>query len=180
MPPPPSSQTTLYTDADSITALLSLAGMNSRVDDDGNGTISPTEQTWITYASNVGTARVNSFASTKYDTSDLATSWSVWNWATVVGSYWLCCRRGNPVPSSIIGLYEEAMNELSMVKAGILPIDDLAMRNIAMPVWANIRLDDRYWVYKMRVQLPMGDQTPNPVPISVDWLSQIWTDPPII
>jgi len=69
------------------------------------------------------------------------------------------------------------MNELMMVKAGALPIDDLAMRNIGMPIWANMRLDDRYLIRKMRVELPLGDFTPNPVPTYTDYLSDILPEP---
>lgn len=167
----PTALSTLYTDTDSIEGLLSQIGRDSRVDDNYTNNIDAREDNFITWACNWATARVNTFCSNRYEPATLATSWTVWGWATICACWWLCGRRGNPVPDSIIALYEEAMMEMKMVAAGQLNIDDLAMRNALAPVWDNMRMDQRYIVRKMRIIRPLSDLTPTAIPVNPDYLS---------
>lgn len=176
---PPIALTYVYTDLESMEGLLSASAIENRVDDDANGTVSTPEDDWPTWSQNIASARINSFCAGRYEIVDLAKSWSVWNWATILACYWLCCRRGNPVPTSILGLYQETMEELQMVQLGQLLIDDLAMRNSFSPIWSNGRIDDRYMVRKYRVERPLSDSTPVPFPRKTDLLADIIPEPPL-
>lgn len=175
-----SALTYLYTDENSVVGLLSQFGLDSRVSDDPSVIGSTSSSNYVQWAINWGTARVNTFASSRYDTSLLGTSWTVWQWATVLACYWLCNRRLNPVPDSLLALYEETMGELNMVKAGQLNIDDLPMRSVMAPVWSAIRMDERYIVRKMRVVGPLSDSTPTRAPQNQDLLADILPEPPIV
>lgn len=174
---PPSELSTVFTDEDSMEGLLSATGRELRVDDDADQT---PQNDFTTWAANIGTARVLTYTATRYEVADLATSWSVWHWATVIACYWLCCRRGNPVPTSLLGLYEETMEELKEVLAGDIMIDDLAMRNIRAPAWSNGRLDDRYAIRKYRIQTPLSESTPIRFPRNVDRGADVVPEPPLI
>lgn len=177
MPPPELS--TVYTDTDSIAGLLSAVGRDFRVDDDGSQSVDQEEQKFITWSVNYATSRVNSFLVGKYDLDDLATSWSIWNYTTVIACYWLCHRRMNAVPSALIALYNETMNDLAMIAQGELFVDDLGTRNLSMPIWANHRIDDRYNIIKQRTIGPISESTQTTVPKHPDWLSDTLTEPPI-
>lgn len=177
MPPPTLS--TLYTDQSSVEALLSVVGVQLRVDDDESGTISPTEQTWIDYSISFGTSFVNRYAAVHYDTSSLAGSWSVWNWATIAASRWLCTRRGNSIPAAIAGWWEETKTELEQVRDRTMYIDDAALRNTASPVWSVLRLDGRYIIPQLRVIRSLSEPTPAQFPQNYDGLDAAISEPPI-
>lgn len=177
MPPPVLS--TVYTDSESIAVLMSALGRDSRVDDDASEAVDQGEQAFITYAVNVATSRINSILVGRYDLTDLSTSWSIWHYATVIACYWLCHRRFNAVPSALIAMYNETMNDLGMISQGQMFVDDLATRNLSMPVWANFRMDDRYNIIKQRTIAPISESTPTNVPENPDWLSTVLTEPPI-
>ena len=132
-----------------------------------------TEQAFLTNGCNVGTSWVNRYCQTLYESIDLANSWSVWNWATIKACHWFCARRGNPIPGSLLNLYLEAKDELEQVKAGVMPIEDIGMRNTCFPCWVNLRMDLRFSMKTMRVQRSISDRTPALFPEKVDLNDQI-------
>jgi len=117
------------------------------------------EAGWLLNAANIGTATVNRYCQTLYDTADLALSWSVYNWATWIATQWLCIRRGNPIPSSILNAYLETLDNLEMVKSQQMCIEDIGLRNTCMPCWSNVRIDQRWNIKKMRVETVLSDRT---------------------
>jgi len=119
------------------------------------------------------TARVMSYASQRYNTSDLVNSWTVNQWATVIACRWLAKRLFQAAPAGIESDYEEAMEELKAVKAGKLNIDDVPTRTASWPSFSNVTLDDRFNIRKVRVEPVISDNVPTQYPQSVDWLS-LW------
>lgn len=154
----PTALTYQYTNRAWLEGLLSAEGVSLRLDDDLSGTESETETTRLTtYAVNIATSRVNLYAAQKYEPIQLANSWEVWHWGTIVGAKWLCGRRGNPVPDSLAEAYEEALDELKELRAGQLVLADIPPRDELWPAWSNIELDQRYWLRKLRVQVPISE-----------------------
>src|SRR5262249_39802752 len=117
MPPQPLAY--LYTSRSWLESLLSIEGVNLRLDDDQSGVVETSpEENYLTYQGiNIATARVNGYCLQIYDALQLANSWEVWDWATIVGARWICSRRCNPIPESIMELYEEAITELKEIRA---------------------------------------------------------------
>lgn len=118
-----------------------------------------TSNALVTPAINVGTAKVNRHCQKLYEVADLATSWSVWNWATAIACHWICARRQNPIPSSLNNMYIETMDELMAVSSGQMQIEDIGYRNNIMPMWSALRLDNRWSLKKLRVERPLSDRT---------------------
>lgn len=124
-------------------------------------------------AINLATAKVNRFCQTLYDTSDLALSWSVWQWATAIACHWLCARRNNPIPGSLNNMYVESLDELNEVRKGQMIIEDIGLRNNIMPTWSAMRLDRRWSLKQLRVESGLSDRTPVRYPQKVDLASQL-------
>lgn len=155
----PTALTTLYVTQDDMEGLLSTEGVNLRLDDDGNDTVSAAELVRLTtYARNYATGRINMYCLGRYDAADLATSWVVNEWATYIACHWLSRRRGNP--ALFKDEYDEAISELKQIKAGQLNLEELAERNPGWPSWSNTRVDFRYPLKKIRVERPISEQSP--------------------
>lgn len=154
---PPSSPTTPLTDGDSIRSALSSAGVTLRLDDDASGTVDATEDDRLDQAVGVGTATVTRYTQTRYDTTDLTNSWTVWDWATTLAAVWLCRRCGNAVPKSLLRAQEDIMEDLRSVQAGQLLIEDVAKRTTDAPGFSSVIVDPFYRGKKIRVQRRQGD-----------------------
>lgn len=176
---PPAALTTVYTSRADVEDLLSVIAVNLRVDDNASGIITSDEEARVTRSTYVGTAFVNRYCIQRYEEAQLATSWSVWHWATVRAAFWLCCRRGNPIPGSLAQLMKETVDELKEVAARRMPVDDLGDRNIMQAAWSNVRLDGRYSVRQLRFQRALSDRTPRLLPSDkIDYLGDLITEPP--
>ncbi len=176
---PPTNYANPFTDSDSIKDLLSVVGVDERLDDDADGTVDTDEEIRIHRACNVATARVLRYTQTLYDSEDLITSWSVWQWATVIAAYWVCSRRGNPVAASLQALYDETLEDLTAVKMGLLPIEDIGYKTSLAPVWSNVRVDSHYSIRQLRVERPISERSPSQFPQKTDWLSDVLVEPTI-
>ena len=155
----PTALSTLYCDQTDLESLFSTEGVELRLDDNGDGSVSAAELLRLTtQARNYATARVNMYCLTRYAVADLATSWVVNEWATYLACHWLSRRRGNP------GLFKDeakqVMEELKAVKGGQLDLADLAERNPGWPTWSNARVDISYPQKRIRVQRPISEQSP--------------------
>ena len=158
--PPPQALAVLYTDRESVASMLSDIGVDLRLDDDGNQTIDARELSRMElYAANIATARVNGFCRAKYSVSEMARSWEVYDWATTIAARWLCGRRCNPVPEVISAFYEEVIESLKEVRAGVRQIAELAPSDEMWPVWSNIVVDHRYLLRKIRVQRRISERS---------------------
>ena len=156
----------------------------------GNGTYTASSATFTAvglqeaqffgFAVNVGSERVDRFCLTQYDASDLTGSWTVWFWATIVAAYWLMSRRGNAIPASLEAYYQEATQEMILMKQGTLPIPGVPFRNELAPSWSNVRLDGHYSIRQLRVQRPLSERSPAQFPQKTDLLSDILVEVPVL
>lgn len=175
---PPAALTYTYCTSADVVALLSVYGVDARLDDDSSGTVTPEELAYLTTnLVNYATSKVNLYAQQLYDSSDLANSWLVNEWATVIACQRLCLRRANPVPKSIEALYEEAVETLVQVRGQQAYIPDIPLRNSQMPTWSNVRVDPWYRVRQIRLERPLSERTPDQFPRNTDWFSNIYTEP---
>jgi len=173
---PTTISTTYCTQAD-IEALLSVTGVESRVDDDAGGSLSATETGYITSAIQWATAKVNDFCLALYTAADLATSWVINEVAIVLAAKWLSIRRGNPSPGSIADACKEAMERLEKIRNGGHPLADIGQRNAAWPAWSNVRVDPLNIVKKVRVERPISEPSATPYPQHRDYPSEIFVEP---
>lgn len=154
----PSAATTyLYCVAADVENILSVDGDTGRLDDDDSGSLSATESGYLTRAIQWATARVNLYLLGKYPAVDLAQSWIVNQYASIVAAYLVCSRRGNSAPASLKALYEETMEDLKQLRAGEIQLPDTAMRTAAWPAWSNVNVSVLYTIKRVRVQKPISE-----------------------
>lgn len=175
----PANLALTYCTQDDLDALLSPQGVTARLDDDDSGQIDGLEIAWLNRAIQWATARVNMYCAGRYATADLVNSWIVNNWAVVLACHWLSCRRGNPPPSSMEGLYDETMEDLKAVKSGEVDLPDIGLRTSAWPSWSNVRVDCLYTLRKIRVERVQGmSESPNAgFPRNTDWPGEFIVEP---
>jgi hypothetical protein len=170
----PAALSYTYCTATDVETLLSDEGVDLRLDDDGAGTVSPTELARLeTQGINYAASRVNFFCMPRYDAVNLASSWLVNEWATIIATRWLCTRRGNPCPKSIQEMYDEAVKDMSWVRAGTFQIPDIAARGIDWPAWSNVTVRPEYTYRKIRVQRPMSEGSAAPYRRNTDWAADV-------
>lgn len=158
----------VYCTQGDVEAELSINGVELRLDDDLSGTVSATElANLVTALIGWATARVNLFLLGRYDAAQLAQSWVVNDITTIFVCYRLCRRRGNPAPSSIVELYQEAKELLQSLKESKLSLEDVAERTSGAPMWRNIH-HSRHLLRRNRVQEPISEQTRPDRPITTD------------
>lgn len=156
MAPATSLSYTYCTQAD-VEVLLSVNGETARLDDDAGGSLSATESGYLTRAIAWATARINLCLLGKHSASDLADSWIVNQWCSIVAAYIVSCRRGNPVAASLKDLYDEAMEDLRQLQRGEAQLPDTALRSAAWPAWSNVRVDILYRLRRARVEKPISE-----------------------
>lgn len=156
MPPSADLSYTYTTEAD-VQALLSIVGEQTRLDDDGYGFPNSTEDGYLDKIIQWATARVNLHCLSKYPAADLASSWIVNDWCTIVACYILCCRRGNPPSGAIKEMYDAALEDMKAVQRGEVTLPDTALRNAGWPAWSNLSHIDHYR-YKSRVQTSISEK----------------------
>jgi hypothetical protein len=118
-----------------------------------------------------GTSKVKLYCNSRYDDSQLALSGSVLDWATVVAAKFLCTRRAQGCPKSIMADFEEAIEEMRMVQSGQLSIEDIGTRGIDWPTVTNITVNPGYDGMRARVQPNISEQSPTAFGQYIDWNS---------
>lgn len=127
--------------------LFSAAGVTSFADHDANGT---SDSGVVDDCINQATEEISYYCQ-RYTPASLATSTLINRWATVLTVYFLCQRRGNDVPTSIVSEVERIMTRLEAIDAGH-QIPGLALRADLSPGFSNLRIDRRYPFRKQRVE----------------------------
>lgn len=170
----PTALAYLYTSADEIEALLSPDGADARLDDVDSGAVSATEEDYMAVqAVNKATSRINIYLQQRYAPALLATSWAVHDFTTIYGAIWLCRRRGNSVPASLMESWEEdCLPLLEAIQKDQMSLNDIAERESDQPRFANVTLDSRYRVRQLRVERPLSDRVPNNIPRLTHWDSE--------
>jgi hypothetical protein len=127
----------------------------------------------LTRASSIATAKVKMYCCNRYDDSVLATSWTVYNWATIIGSRWVAKRRLQGCSEGLEDDYEEAIDEMKSVQVGNLQIEDIGTRTSSWPFMSNVTVDQKYDYNKIRVEPQLSEGTPTIYPQYIDWNSAL-------
>ena len=136
-----------YTSQDEVERLFSTIGVSLRVADLG-GT---NRTTYWTEVTEEATDIVNQYVLLYYDADDLANSRWVRYHATWIALVLLCRRRGNQVPQGIMDRYNEIIADLEMVRDGKMQIPRVPTTFNNLPSMSNMRVDDRFYTRKLRV-----------------------------
>jgi len=122
----------------------------------------------------IASSKINDYLIPRYqDESQLATSYSVNRWATIIACRWFCKRRGQSCPSSIEDDYKEAIQDLQNVAASAMQIGDIGTPVAEVPSFVNIIVRPEYWLRKARVQRPISSPgTPQGYSQSIDRQSE--------
>lgn len=118
-----------------------------------------------------GTSRVKLYCNKRYDDSQLVLSGTVCDWATLAAAKFLCTRRAQGCPKSILYDYEEMMKELAMVQAGQLDIEDIGTRYSEWPQIINVQVRPTYNGMQARVQPGISEESPTVFGQFIDWNS---------
>jgi hypothetical protein len=120
-----------------------------------------------------GTSKVKLYCNSRYDDSELVRSGTVLDWATTVAAKFLCTRRAQGCPKSLKMDYDEAIEEMRMVQAGQLSIEDIGTRGVDWPSIVNVTVDPGYDGMRARVQPNISEQTPVSFGRYLDWNSAL-------
>lgn len=123
-----------------------------------------------------GTSKIKLYCNARYDDSQLRLSGSVLDWATIIACKFLCTRRAQGCPKSLMADYEEAIEELRLVQSGQLNVEDIGTRGVDWPTVSNVIVNPSYNGMRARVQPQISEQTPTGYGQYVDWNSSayIW------
>ena len=152
----------------SVTALTTAVNSGAQARDSG---VNAATGIRLTRATQRGTSKVKLYCNQRYDDSQLVLSGTVNTWATVAASKWLCTRRAQGCPKSILEDYKESIEEMKMVQAGQLALEDIGTRGVDWPTLVNVIVNPGYDGMRARVQPGISEQTPTAYPQFIDWNS---------
>lgn len=140
----------VYTTREKLEKRMSAVGVDDRIDDD---------LTSLTEVIADATVEVNGYCLTQYSATQLAASDWIQKKTLDVACFFLCLRRNNPPPQSVQFMYEKAIADLELVRAGSIRIPDAATRKAAAPTLSNQRVN--LWPHPHVVTIPHSS-TGNP------------------
>lgn len=166
----PTALTYLYTSADEVSDLLSSEGVDIRLDDDADEFVDSSELLRLDPGIiNYATSKVNLYLGERYAAADLATSWQVHEWCTVIAAVMLCRRRANPVPKTLAKEQREAIEEMREVRVGDLSLSDIGERESSQPSLSNMTMDRRYHARPLRKQKSLSTPRTTPIPSHIHY-----------
>src|SRR5438093_13174295 len=118
--------TQTYCTRSDIEAIWPPASLVASVDDDGNGTLSATEESYITRAIERAANFINSRLEMRYRLTDLATSTWCRDANAAIAAYWLATRRGAAAPAQLQQQYDAYVAALAEIAAGRLKVPQQA------------------------------------------------------
>lgn len=120
-----------------------------------------------------GTSRVKLYCNKRYDDSQLRLAGTVCDWATICAAKFLCTRRAQGCPQSLMADYEEAVKEMEMVQCGQLDVEDIGTRGVDYPSVTNVIVQPGYDGMRARVQPNISEQVPRAYGQYIDWNSAV-------
>ena len=97
----------------------------------------------------------------RYALADLAAHSLVNSWATTYAIYFLCQRRGNPIPVSLGDEFNRISAILEKIVAGTMKIPGLDESTGLRPQFSNLTIDRRYPNNRVRVRPSASSDTPS-------------------
>lgn len=134
-----------YCTENDLSRLLSSVGLDSFSDNDGDG---EKDSDVINDCLEQAAEEIDMRLHERYTSEDLATSSIINRWATQLAAYFLCIRRGNPVPESFHLEVERILTSqdsaLNRIKQGKDMLPGLAPQRGFAPSFSNLQIDRRY------------------------------------
>ena len=99
----------------------------------------------------------------RYDAAGLSSSTLVTRWCTVLAVHYLCERRGNPVPETVLIERDRLLGDgglLFKIQAGRMQLPGVPLRTDLRPAWSNLKVDRRYPTSKVRVRRQNSSDVP--------------------
>jgi phage gp36-like protein len=114
--------TQTYCTRSDIEAIWPPASLLASVDDDANGSLSPTEEGYITRAIERAANLLNASLELRYRLADLAANAWCRDANAAIAAYWLSTRRGGPAPAHLQQQYDAYVASLVEIAAGRLKL----------------------------------------------------------
>ena len=134
-----------------IESILSVAMVKRLTDDNEDGALSVTENSYVTDAIDVAATKMNATLEMRYTLSELAANdWCKWCNATLAAAV-LSKRRANFVPPSIDSDAEEYKEVLKDIKAGKMKVPQASDSFGPLPMVSNMVIDMGNRHNKLRV-----------------------------
>jgi hypothetical protein len=157
-----------YCEDEDVEAVFSQAGVKIRFDEaDSN-----LKASMLLKGRSWGASRINDYAAGRYDPDQLAQSWTVNWWNTILASRFVAMHRVNPMPAVIKDAYVEVMKDLADLRNGLYKLGDVEVRVVDSPAWSNVRVPVWYMVHRVRVERRLSEQTPRRILPDLDRLSE--------
>jgi len=128
--------TALYCTQDDMEQVLSVSGVELRLDDYPSDT---------NFVIDDASALIDAYLLTRYDPAQLGQSRWVRHACTDIAIYNLCMRRANSVPGSILKKYEDTIKMLEKAAVGALKLGDISPKRPAIPFMSNMRPSVNPW-----------------------------------
>jgi phage gp36-like protein len=158
---------TLYASRTDLEHLLSVYGVDQRLDHDGSGGISAAEEAFLTDCLTEASETVNWYLFNRYDPVNLAMSNWVARKTTILAAYRLTSSRGNP--PLFVEDAERALDDLERaVTDPRFGPPGVPIRPTCIPVFSNLRVDARYNWRCIRVEKNNSSPIPTKLRQNVD------------
>ena len=151
-----------------VTALTTAINSGAQARDSG---VNAATGARLVVGTRKGTSKVKLYCNQRYNDNQLVLSGTVCDWTTVAAARFLCTRRAQGCPASIQADYDEAIEEMRMVQAGQLSIEDIGTRGVDWPTVTNITVNPGYDGMRARVEPNISEQTPTAYHQYIDWNS---------
>lgn len=124
-----------------IEAIWTAAAVLASVDDDGSGTLSATEEGYITRAIERAAGRMNAYLEERYVLANLATNAWCRDANAVLAAYLLSIRRGSAAPAPFQSQYDDLMSDLTEIVKGRLKVPQAKESLETIPTVSNFAVD---------------------------------------
>lgn len=124
-----------------IEALWTAAAVLASVDDDSSGTLSATEEGYITRAIERAAERMNAYLEERYILSELAANTWCRDANAAIAAYLLSIRRGSSAPAPFQLQYDSLMSDLLEIAAGRLKVPQASESVETIPTVSNFAVD---------------------------------------
>lgn len=153
----PAAPDVLLTDRTGIERVLSQAGVDARVNVSRTTVVSDAEEAEVTHVAAYASDLVQNLVGNRYAAADLATSYLVYTWASVIAAYELCLYQAGFVPQALLSEYEQVLDRLQKVGAGQDRLASIPSSQGAGVAMDNLRLDPRFRYKQLRRERTISD-----------------------
>ncbi len=134
---------------------LSTIGVTLRVDDDPSSVGQILQR---------ATNKVFYYTEPLYDHLTILQDANLAGWtndrAVDIAAYYICTRRANPCPQSVVDEYKEALLALEDVRLDLSQIPNVYQRHRSSPTFSNVKVDTSYISARIRVERSISESSP--------------------